>query len=343
MTTSTSTQIVWRVSDPIFTLGPEGGLSVKDPSIVFHDGLYHLFYTLHVTARAVEIWYAAAPRLEELNEAPRSRVCGGCAPQVFYFEDTKQWFLIQNSTHYSTNDRLGADGWVSRGNLCSNTPVFPPDDPNGPIDPWVIMDETTAFLFYARDNGTISLTMQPRAIFPSPDEWTPHQTIIAHTRDVNGKVERDSRDIFEAIHIYHSRADGMYYLQVEGLGAPEQRARKFALYRAPKLGAGWELVSNEWAIPANLRFEGQHWTTQVSHPEAIRTHTTQNVDIDDIHHSYWIVMGVTQEGLDGAQTYGAIPWVLGLMHNSNGELRGYDGRGTVQQSVSGQASLATKP
>ena len=46
---SVNDEIVWRVGEPVFTASEGGGFdntSVKDPSIVYYNGKWHLFYTV---------------------------------------------------------------------------------------------------------------------------------------------------------------------------------------------------------------------------------------------------------------------------------------------------------
>jgi len=75
----------WAVSKPLLTKGAPGefdDVSVKDPSIVFYHGQYHLFYTNKAakeTRKKLEfvskngsgLGYTAAETLEELNNAKR--------------------------------------------------------------------------------------------------------------------------------------------------------------------------------------------------------------------------------------------------------------------------------
>ena len=63
----------WEISDPILYPGPEGSfdeVAVKDPSIVFFKGRWHLFYT----ARSKEEYttgYVSAKDLTGLQSATR--------------------------------------------------------------------------------------------------------------------------------------------------------------------------------------------------------------------------------------------------------------------------------
>ena len=100
--------IVWTVSSPILLPGEKGSfdeVSVKDPSVVYYSGKWHVFYTAGGKACT---GYVSANTLKELQTAPRfelTQIRGkksryACAPQVFFFEPEKTWYLI-----YQTMDK----------------------------------------------------------------------------------------------------------------------------------------------------------------------------------------------------------------------------------------------
>ena len=64
----------WTVTGPLLTSGPEGAfdeVAVKDPSIVYYKGNYHLFYTSKPrkgeSPYQDSLGYVCAPSLEGLN------------------------------------------------------------------------------------------------------------------------------------------------------------------------------------------------------------------------------------------------------------------------------------
>ena len=101
-----NTGFAWTVGDPVLTPGPEGSfdeVAVKDPSIVFHDGAWHLFYTAR-SEKEYTTAYVSAAELSGLHKAPRhelpmirGKTRYGCAPQVFFFEPQNKWYLIYQS------------------------------------------------------------------------------------------------------------------------------------------------------------------------------------------------------------------------------------------------------
>jgi hypothetical protein len=92
----------WKADARCFLDGETGtfdDMAVKDPSIVYYNGNYHLFYTGRDvgTGGNWRMGYASAVSLEGLNAAKRtymSSLNGGsyfCAPQVFWFAARYYW------------------------------------------------------------------------------------------------------------------------------------------------------------------------------------------------------------------------------------------------------------
>ena len=112
----------WTLSDPILSSGPNGtfsGIAVKDPSIVYFEGMWHVFFTARGT-EASTTGYVSAKNLAGLQSAPRHELARtgnegdfgrqsaprhelemirgksryGCAPQVLYYRPHGKWYLI---------------------------------------------------------------------------------------------------------------------------------------------------------------------------------------------------------------------------------------------------------
>ena len=102
----------WSITNPVFEKGKPGSfdeLSVKDPSIVFYENAWHLFYTARGN-NEYTTGYVSAKELKDLNTAPRfelKQIRGksryGCAPQVFYFSPQKKWYLIYQNRDSNYN------------------------------------------------------------------------------------------------------------------------------------------------------------------------------------------------------------------------------------------------
>ena len=166
----------WTTSKPLFTARPDNPLynvAVKDPSIVYYNGNYHLFYTAK-SARETEnglkyeigTAYTCAPTLDALNKAKRysiDSIVDDCvvAPQIFYFEPHNLWYLIAHTwidgDHhnlepiYMTNPEIdNVDGW-------SKVKILDTEKSGKEfwIDFWVICDDMDAYLFYANQKGSL--------------------------------------------------------------------------------------------------------------------------------------------------------------------------------------------
>ena len=65
--------VKWKLGDPILSRGPKGSfdeVSVKDPSIVFFEDRWHLFYTAR-NATEYTAGYVSAKELADLKSTPR--------------------------------------------------------------------------------------------------------------------------------------------------------------------------------------------------------------------------------------------------------------------------------
>jgi hypothetical protein len=94
-------QFRWKSSPPLVAPAhrPEDPcVSVKDPTVVFHDGRWHLFCTIRSHQRTHQIEYLNFSDWKDADKAPRHvlKLHEGyfCAPQVFYFTPLKKWCLL---------------------------------------------------------------------------------------------------------------------------------------------------------------------------------------------------------------------------------------------------------
>ncbi len=82
-------------------------ISIKDPTIVRHDGKWHLFCTIRSEKRSHQIEYLSFGDWPDANAATRHvlSISPGyyCAPQVFYFRPHQKWYLIYQAAHPREN------------------------------------------------------------------------------------------------------------------------------------------------------------------------------------------------------------------------------------------------
>ena len=105
----------WKISEPLVAPAerPEDPCySMKDPTVVFHEGRWHLFCTIRSEKRSHQIEYLSFADWKEANAAPRHllKMHEGffCAPQVFYFTPHKKWYLICQASDKSWKPEYGA-------------------------------------------------------------------------------------------------------------------------------------------------------------------------------------------------------------------------------------------
>jgi hypothetical protein len=284
----------WHVDARCFLDGPTGSfddVAVKDPSIVYSGGKYHLFYT----GRDATLWrmgYASSSSISGLKTAPRtfmSALQSGtyfCAPQVFYFPVKGKWFLIYQNAHGAS---FSTSTDVANPSLWTPTRTMGFSDG---IDFWVISDGTYVYCFYSAQDGSHTIKRRRTTVANFPYTWS-EPTVCA-------------TETFEGPHVYKSNADGKYYMMVEDL------ARHQELWTASSLGGTWSKVSEQWAAKADLVFNGEVWTDQVSHAEIIRAGINERMEINNIDHCEVLIQGVLNGSYGG---YANTPYDLGLMRN----------------------------
>ncbi|MCA9424771.1 MAG: hypothetical protein KC994_06830, partial [Candidatus Omnitrophica bacterium] len=89
---------------PLIEPGPAGTFcetSVKDPTVVWSDGAWHVFFTARGLGE-YSIGYASSETFSGLRNAEKIQIhqlrgeseSYAAAPQVFYFEPQGKWYLI---------------------------------------------------------------------------------------------------------------------------------------------------------------------------------------------------------------------------------------------------------
>lgn len=334
----------WTVSQPILTRG--GGdafdnVAVKDPSIVFYQGNYHLFYTAKSVKQSpegvkydIDLGYVSASCLEGLNGAKRfsfREIVGDVviAPQIFYFEPQGLWYLIAQTKVsgkpnlapiYLTNPNIeNVHGWSKPKILQTGK-----SDDTFWIDFWVICDETKAYLFYSNQKSSVLRMECPIESFPQGFAQAKAQVALT----VQGEDDYGRWQIFEAQHVYHVKSPEKYLILLE-CGYYEESKKWYGDARrrfmigmvADRLQGPWSRIEtgeNEYLAQAKYLFGGDGHPcnyTQVSHPELIRSGYNQKLEIEDFN------LHILFQSFDGSNTpdgynYNELPWELAVMRNS---------------------------
>lgn len=334
----------WLVNKVVFTPGPKGSfdaVAVKDPSIVYFDGEYHLFYTgigeyqeAEQWQKAVTIGYAHAPTLERLNQAPRANLNAGhrlslrmvAAPQVFYFRPHKLWYLITQVPTARPVSLLPV--------FCVNSDIRNPNGWSKPevfthqrvldcfwIDFWIICDDTHAHFFYTDHDGRLFRQEAPLDKFPFG--FGP-ETLVAEER---GEDAIGPWRLHEASHVYRIQSTGKYFALVEGVRPHptrpkywDSRSRFMFALEADSLRGPWRRVeqhANDFlGAPEKLRLpDGSRPNYhQISHPELIRAGYDERLEVPDTNFQLLFqAFDASETGAD--YDYHQLPWELALAGN----------------------------
>lgn len=283
-------------------------VSIKDPTVVFHDGRWHLFGTIRSEKRSHQIEYLSFTDWNGANAAPRHvlKVSDGyfCAPQVFWMTPLKKWVLLYQVAHpggkptllpaMSTSETLDdPDSWSKPVLLFDERPGHV----SGWIDFWVICDDTRAHLFFTSNDGR--MWRCATAIGDFPRGWDSPQVVL-------------SGDIFEASHTYRLRGTDQFLTVIEAQG--ERGRRYYKAYVGDRLDGEWKPIADSadrpFASTANVSGE-TGWTTSYSHGELLRSGVDEHLEVDaaDLRFLYQGVADADREGV----AYGKIPWRLGLL------------------------------
>ncbi|MCA9058418.1 MAG: hypothetical protein KDA85_07965 [Planctomycetaceae bacterium] len=304
----------WESSKPLLMARDVDGWpwhSVKDPTIVRHDRLWHLFTTVRGSDRSHAIMYTAFADWDQANKAPRRilPMHSGyfCAPQVFWFEPHQCWYLICQASDESWGEKPFRPAFATTTELSNPdswsklTPMFRERPANIPgwIDFWVICDDQSAWLFFTANNGQMWRCQTSLQDFP-----------LGWSTPVLALQDR----LFEASHTYRIRGRDQYLTVVE-----EQNGYGFRYYKAwlaDRLDGEWRpLAATKDQSFASLKNvvlpAGAHWTDSISHGELLRAGTDQRMEIDPDHLQF-LYQGATNAEKAG-RSYGEIPWQLGLL------------------------------
>ncbi len=301
----------WNVSPPLVApIERPGDLchSIKDPTVVFANGQWHLFCTIRSQKRSHQIETLTFRDWSEANKAERHllNLTDGyyCAPQVFYYTPHKKWYLICQvidqsrkpalQPAFSTTETLDdPESWSPPVLLYQTHPA----NVKMWIDFWVICDEMNAYLFFTSLDGKMWRAETPLEKFPHG--WTQPKIVL-------------QADIFEAGHIYKMKGRNQYLALIE---AQRKGRRYYKAYIADRLSGQWSPIADThdkpFASPLNTRFDGPHWTDSFSHGELLRAGNDQTLEADP-NDLRFLFQGVSDSAKQGKK-YGDIPWRLGLL------------------------------
>jgi hypothetical protein len=284
-------------------------VSVKDPTVVYYNGMWHVYAT---TSNSKGNWSMVYLSFKDWSEAGNAQpyyvdnnpnLTGyHCAPFVFYFRPHKKWYLIYQSQHpqYSTTDDLSKpDTWTKPESFFTSKPA---GAPQLWIDYWVICDPTHAYLFFTGDNGRFYRSRTKIEDFPQG------------MSDPEIAIEETRETLFEGSMTYKIKGTDKYLTLVEGL----RPSRHYRAYTSDRLDGAWtpipgaDTYEQPFAGINNLIFEEgiEPWTIDISHGELIRDGYDETPAIDPRN------LQMLFQGRDPAsdgQPYHSLPYRLGLL------------------------------
>lgn len=304
----------WVTTPPIITAKADAQHplnAIKDPSIVRYDGKWHVFASSVTKAGGYSLVYLSFADFKDANAAPQvpldtnpNLVGYHCAPQVFYFEPQKLWYMVQVSQHptfSTTSDITKPESWSKPQNFFAEQPKSVVE---GWLDYWVICDDTRAYLFFTDDHGRFYRSRTTLADFPKGFD----EPVVVMKEPI-------ARDLFEGSCTYRIKGTTRYLTLIEA--ANEQWKRYYKAYIADSLDGEWRPLAAQWgnsfADVTRVRSDDGSpvWTQDISHGELIRDGYDQTMTIDPAN------LQLLYQGIDvnepSVKGYNEIRWQLGLL------------------------------
>ncbi len=302
----------WEYSAPLIlpeARDHEPSHAQKDPSVVFHEGRWHVFMTVKLPGRSA-IEHCSFTRWEDADASPRSLLEVSdsdyfCAPQVFYYRPHRQWYLVYQVgvpgqdkmwVAYSTTPDIDAPGTWTRARPMLDGGK---DDPRevGGLDYWIICDDRRAYLFLTSLDGRMWRLWTRREDFP---RGFGHCELALKAA------------VFEASHTYRLKGTDHYLTLIEQDGR-----RHYKAYLADRLDGPWVPVADTPEQPfagwGNIRPAAgvQPWTDNVSHGELIRAGSDETLTVDPADLRF-VFQGMLEKDKAGTG-YGRFAWRIGLL------------------------------
>ncbi|WP_394813946.1 non-reducing end alpha-L-arabinofuranosidase family hydrolase [Streptomyces litchfieldiae] len=310
---SSSAQLIGPKSDATHSIR-----AVKDPSVVYHNGRYHVFATTTNNNGAYSMVYLNFTDWSQANNAQhryldQTAIGSGykAAPQIFFFAPQNLWYLVfqtgDNAAYSTTSDISNPQSWSApRYFYSGGMPQIIRDNIGDGywVDFWTICDSAKCYLFSSDDNGHLYRSETTLANFPN-----------GFTNTVIAMQDSNKYRLFEAANIYRLSDSNTYLMMVEAIGGDGKRY--FRSWTAPAITGPWQPLAdteaNPFARANNVTFNGTAWTRDISHGELIRSGTDQTLTISpcDLRFLY--------QGMDPNATdpYNLLPWRLGLLTQTN--------------------------
>lgn len=296
--------LVKPVSDANHTI-----VSVKDPTVVRYNGLWHIYATAYSTS--ARTWNMVYLNFKDWSDAPKAKLYYmdqnpnlrgyHCAPSLFYFRPHQKWYLVfqsQQPQYCTTDDISKPETWTKPQNFFGRLPA---STPRLPIDYHVICDDTHAYLFFTGDDGRFYRSRTRIEDFPKG------------MSDPEIAIQDQRSNLFEASITYKIKGTKTYLTLIEALSP----ARYYRAWTSDRLDGPWTPVpdADTWQKPFaginNVTFEdgAAPWTRDISHGELVRDGYDETMTLDPNN------LQLLYQGRDPASggRYELLPYRLGLL------------------------------
>ncbi len=255
-------------------------VSVKDPTIVRYNGLWHIYATAY--SNSARTWSMVYLNFKEFSDAPKAKLhyidvnpsLKGyhCAPHLFYFRPHKKWYLVfqsQQPQYCTTDDISRPETWTAPQNFFERLPA---GTPRLPIDYHIICDDTHAYLFFTGDDGCFYRSRTRIEDFPRG------------MGDVEIAIQDNRNSLFEGSMTYRIKGTDTYLTIIEALSP----ARYYRAWISKDLNGRWTPLpgADSWETPFaginSVTFEEgvAPWTRDISHGELIRDGYDERMVLD---------------------------------------------------------------
>ncbi|MBN2591746.1 MAG: hypothetical protein JXA96_17905 [Sedimentisphaerales bacterium] len=313
----------WKASGKLLSPKPDDGhpsLSVKDPTIVYYEGKWHVYATSAMNGG----WSMQYFSFSDWSEAPDAMptyidVNPGlrgyhCAPHLFYFTPHKKWYLVfqsQQPQYCTSDDITDVTSWTAPKDFFEGKPASL--GRNQWIDYHLISDGTYMYLFFTGDDGRFWRSRTKIEDFPNGMS-DPELAI------------QDSRDnLFEGSITYKIKGSDYYMTLIEALSP----TRYYRAWISKDLNGEWTPLegANSFDTPFagrnNVTFEDgvESWTREFSHGEMLRDGYDEKMIIDPENLKFLFQGNDTtatstrggRGGRGGGGGYNSLPYRLGII------------------------------
>lgn len=302
----------WQTGPPVIApVNRPGDLScsIKDPTVVFEGGRWHVFATVRSRDRSHCLTYLSFTNWATADAAPRHWLTNHagfhCAPQVFRFTPHQKWYLLCQASDpswepnyqpaFATSDEVGnPNSWSPLQPLLGRKPA----NVTAWLDFWIICDAARAHLFFTSLNGRM---------------WRAETRLADFPRGWSDPVLALQGDVFEASHTYALKGMNQYLTLIEAQNG--HGFRYFKAYLADQLEGPWRPLAatkdQAFASLRNVSQSGAGWTDAISHGELLRAGVDERLEVDPAQLRF-LFQGASNAGRAGRK-YGEIPWQLGLL------------------------------